>query len=70
MNLPQECTIRVFNVRGELLKTLEHRGTGGDGTESWNLKTEENLEIAYGIYFYHVEAPGLGEHTGRFAVVK
>ena len=69
-NLPQSCTIRIFNLRGELLKTIEHTGRAGDGSASWDLRTEENLEVAYGIYFFHVEAPGLGEHTGRFAVVK
>jgi hypothetical protein len=28
------------------------------------------MDIAYGIYVYHVEAPGIGEKIGRFAVIK
>ena len=25
-NLPQKCTIRIFNVRGELIDIIEHEG--------------------------------------------
>jgi hypothetical protein len=32
--------------------------------------TKDNLEISYGIYLYHVEAPGVGEKVGKFAVIK
>ncbi|HEX7070562.1 MAG TPA: hypothetical protein VF190_07140 [Rhodothermales bacterium] len=70
INLPQECTIRIFTVRGELVRTLEHNGVGGDGAEWWDLKTSDDQDIAYGMYLYHVEAPGVGEHTGKFAIVK
>jgi hypothetical protein len=37
---------------------------------SWDLRTRENLETAYGIYFYHVDAPDVGERTGRLALIK
>ena len=38
--------------------------------ESWNLLTKDNLSLAYGVYIYHVDAPGIGEHIGKFAVIK
>lgn len=69
-NLPQECTIRIFNVRGEKLKTLRHDGSVTDGSTSWDLRTDNNEDIAYGIYFYHVDAPGIGSFKGKFAVIK
>jgi len=28
------------------------------------------MDIAYGIYLYHVDAPGVGEHIDKFAVIK
>jgi len=28
------------------------------------------LDIAYGVYLYHIDAPGIGERTGKFAVIK
>ena len=70
MNLPRECTIRIFNIRGELIKTIEHSGAYNEGSASWDLLTNNNEDVAYGVYFYHVEAPGIGEFKSKFAVVK
>jgi len=70
INLPQRCTIRIFTVSGKLVRTLEHEGEITNGTESWNLLSRDGLEIAYGIYIYHVEAPGIGTKVGKLAVIK
>lgn len=69
-NLPQKCTIRIFNIRGELINTLEHDGGTSDGAISWDLRTANNEDIAYGVYFYHVSAEGVGERVDKFAIVK
>ena len=70
IHIPANSIIRIFSVRGELVKELRQNGNMNDGTVSWNLRTRENLETAYGVYFYHVEAPGLGNKTGKFAIIK
>ncbi|NQV72383.1 hypothetical protein HQ496_04605 [bacterium] len=70
MNLPPECTIRIYTTTGQLVQTLHHDSTGDDGQESWDLVSRDGMNIAYGIYIYHVEAPGIGEKIGRFAVIK
>jgi hypothetical protein len=70
INLPQECTIRIYTLRGELVDTIYHDGFGSDGSESWDLRTSGSQDIAFGVYVYHVDAPGIGEHIGKFAVVK
>ena len=70
VNLPRKCTIRIFNVRGELIKTLEHDGAFNDGSEPWDLRTNNNEDVAYGVYFYHVTAEGIGEYVNKFAIVK
>ncbi|MBT7401521.1 MAG: hypothetical protein HN774_10170 [Bacteroidetes Order II. Incertae sedis bacterium] len=70
INLPQVCTISIFNLRGELVNTIEHNSVGSDGSESWDLRTSGKQDIAYGVYIYHIKAPGVGEHVGKFAVVK
>ena len=57
--------IRVFSKH-----TLHHEDTFENGTESWNMLSSDNLDIAYGVYLYHIDAPGIGEHTGKFAVIK
>ena len=69
-HLPKECTIRIFTVTGELVDTIEHRSTMDDGKAFWDLTTKDNFPISYGIYIYHVEAPGIGEKIGRFAIIK
>ncbi len=69
-NLPRTCTIRIFNIRGELVRTIEHKGAFNDGSASWDLRSNDSEDIAYGIYFYHVEAPGIGEYTDKFAIIK
>ncbi|MCZ6819511.1 MAG: hypothetical protein O7G31_08470, partial [Calditrichaeota bacterium] len=70
VNLPTQCTIRIFTVSGQLVTVIEHEGFQDNGRESWDLTTREGLEIAYGVYFFHVEAPGLGQKLGKFAIIK
>jgi hypothetical protein len=69
-HLPQKCTIRIFTVSGELVKTIEHDSNALDGTAEWDLLTRDNLTVSYGIYIYHVDAGELGEIVGKFAVIK
>ncbi|NNE68877.1 MAG: hypothetical protein HKN29_00785, partial [Rhodothermales bacterium] len=70
INLPQQATITIFNLRGEKIRTLRHDGVGSNGSMFYDLQTEGGQDLAYGVYIYHVEADGIGEHIGKFAVVK
>ena len=70
VNLPQRCTIKIFNLRGELIQTLHKDVTDNDGGLFWNLRSSENRDVAYGMYIYHVDAPGIGEKVGKFALIK
>jgi len=69
-HLPRECTIRIFTVNGELVKEIQHESNLYDGSEEWNLLTKDNLSASYGIYIYHVDAPGIGSDVGKFAIIK
>ncbi len=68
--LPADCTIRIFTINGELVRKIDHHTSIDDGSESWDLLTKDNLSASYGVYIYHVDAPGVGEHVGKFAIVK
>jgi hypothetical protein len=68
--LPQKCTIRIYTVTGELVKTLEHTGSISQGVIAWDLRTKDNLEIAPGLYIYHVDGGSTGTFIGKFAVIK
>jgi hypothetical protein len=70
IHLPSECTIRIYTMSGKLLDTIEHNSTIDDGQESWDLVSKDGMEISYGIYIYHVDAPGIGETISRFAIIK
>lgn len=70
INLPSECTIRIYTVSGSLVKTLVKDTGPADGTVSWDLVTEDGMDAAFGLYVYHVDAPNVGEHLGKFALIK
>ncbi|MBI5472516.1 MAG: hypothetical protein HY961_09245 [Ignavibacteriae bacterium] len=69
-HLPQDCTIRIYTITGELVATVEHHSAMLDGTAEWNVLTRDELQVAYGVYIYHVDAPGVGEKVGKFAIIK
>ncbi len=70
IHLPAQCTIRIFTVAGYLVKTLSKSSNSADGSLTWDLVTDDGMDLAYGLYLYHVDAPGIGEHIGKFAVIK
>lgn len=70
INLPRQCTIRIYTISGKHVKTIEHNSTIDNGQEPWNLVSKDGMDIAYGIYVYHVDAPGIGEKIDKFAVIK
>jgi hypothetical protein len=69
-HLPAKCTVRIFNVAGKLVKTLVKDSNASDGSLAWDLISDDGMDIAYGLYVFHVEAPGIGDHIGKFAVIK
>ncbi|MEO8233231.1 MAG: hypothetical protein ABI638_13185, partial [Ignavibacteriota bacterium] len=67
VNLPPECTIYIFTVDADLIKTLNHNAT--NGTEIWDLRTEGGRELAAGMYIYVVKTKD-SEYKERFAIIK
>ena len=71
-HVPPRCTIRIFNIAGDLVRTILH-----DASRSaqptiavWDLQSYNGQEVAYGIYVYHVEVEGVGEYIGKLALIK
>lgn len=80
INLPGECTIRIFNLNGELVKTIMHRATiepekgeevlgNAGGDEWWNLLSMNGQLVASGVYVFHVQSD-VGEQVGKFVIVR
>ena len=61
VNLPAFCQIRIFNMMGDLIKTLDHDSE--TSTERWYpMLNEYNQFPASGIYFYTIQV-----YQGQFA---
>jgi hypothetical protein len=67
--IPQASVIRIYTVRGELVQTLRQDGSN-DGYVAWNLRTKDNLDVAPGLYVFHVDGGELGSKIGKFAIIK
>ena len=67
-HLPPEAIIRIYNVAGELVQTIRH--DNGTSIEPWNLRTYNDQDISFGIYIFHVTAPGGQVQMGKLAVIK
>ena len=66
-NLPAKCTIYIFSLAGDKIQTIYHYSD--NGTETWDMRTLGNREIAPGVYIYLVKTD-TAERIGRFAVIK
>ena len=70
VNLPADCKISIFTSSGRLVREIYHSSTVDRGREAWDLRTKDGLEVTHGIYFYHVDAPGIGTKIGKLAIIK
>ena len=68
MNLPEKCTVRIYTIAGDLVRMLEHNDVTF-GALGWDLTGEAGVQVASGIYIYHVDAPDYGEKLGKFAIL-
>ena len=70
-HLPSECTIKIFTSSGVLVDVIYVNNTIDDGVAYWDLLNNQGLEVASGMYFFHVESLINGkEKIGKFAIVK
>ncbi len=67
INLPSRCTIRIFAINGDLVKTIEHNSPST--THDWNLRNENFIPVASGLYIAYIEVPNVGTRIIKMAVV-
>lgn len=72
-NLPMcRATVRIYTVSGDLVQTLFHDGSAGDGTLRWDLVSRNGQDVSSGVYLFAVE-PDNGKFTrtiGKFVVIR
>ncbi len=71
-HLPKDSNIYIYTARGELVRKLEMPPgqSINDGSVDWDIRSRENIEVAYGVYFYLIDAPDVGKKTGKLAIIK
>ena len=64
VNLPEVCTVRIYNLSGTLIRTYNKADplTYVD----WDLKNEANVPIAGGVYIIHIDVPGVGQAVRKW----
>ncbi|MCB0790983.1 MAG: T9SS C-terminal target domain-containing protein [Flavobacteriales bacterium] len=64
INLPQTCTISIYNVSGTLVRRFKK---DNDLTYlDWDLRNQANVPIAGGVYICHIDVPGVCERVVKW----
>ena len=58
-NLPEECTIRIYNLSGTLVR--QYHKADPLTFQDWDLKNSKNVPIAGGVYIIHIDVPDIGQ---------
>lgn len=73
--LPEECTIYIYSMMGDLVAKLLHNIPGdlthdNSGWEDWDLLSLNRQEVVTGLYLFRVQATNGNETSGKFVIVK
>lgn len=68
MDIPAECTIKIFTERGDLVETIEH--TDGSGDESWNSITSSRQTVVSGVYIAVFITPTGEQAIRKFIIIR
>jgi hypothetical protein len=64
--LPKECTVRIFTIAGDLVRTLYKNDDSP--YLRWDLRNDAGVPVASGIYIVHIDAPGIGSKVLKVVV--
>jgi hypothetical protein len=69
-NLPEHCLIYIFNLAGDLVKTIEHDDPVS-GEAAWDLITDKDQAVATGLYVFAVKDRSNGHvKRGKFLIIR
>lgn len=71
VNLPAECTLKLFTVSGDLVREIKHPGpfSNAETHATWDLRSANNELVASGIYIFVVESVQSGKQMGKIVIV-
>jgi len=68
INLQERCTIRIYTIRGDLVKTLVHEDPQS-GIAFWNQISDNGQYVKSGMYFYVVTNEKGETIKGKLAII-
>jgi hypothetical protein len=69
LNLPEDYTLTILDVTGQIVFQTTVEGAL-DGQYTWNMFSKDGIEVASGLYIYHVEYGEGRVATGHFAIMR
>jgi hypothetical protein len=68
VNVPHDCTIKIFTVSGDLVWENIQNNDGGNVT--WDLTNRGSESVTSGVYIYRVEKPDGDATFGRIVIIR
>ena len=65
-SLPHNCTVKIFTVSGDHVKTL----AAPSSTVSWDLTNENGDHVISGVYMYVAKTAENQTYRGKIAVIR
>lgn len=66
-NLPQKCKIKIFTLNGTMVRSYTKESD--EPVQNWDLKNQDGVPVASGVYIIHVDGFDLGEAVVKFFAV-
>jgi hypothetical protein len=60
VNLPEKAIIKIYSLDGSLVRTITKSDKKTNYVD-WDIKNQQNIPIASGMYLIHVQLEGIGE---------
>lgn len=71
-NLPNPCTISIYSLDGDLIRTIEHNEPASSGnlsTSKWDLISRNMQATVSGLYYWVVESE-YGNQIGKLMIIR
>lgn len=62
-------SLKIYNIAGQVIRTLDGKGTAGQNTVTWNGMDNGGRKVANGVYLYNLNAFG-NSATKKLVVVR
>ncbi|MDD3807669.1 MAG: hypothetical protein PHE86_06525 [Candidatus Marinimicrobia bacterium] len=71
-NIPAPCTIRIYTIRGDLVKVIEH--TEAIGSAIWDQVSDYGQFVESGVFIYHITSHAPESEgdvaIGKFSIIR